>query len=107
MVYVQSDRNGKLLRVEGEPFVGMSGALAFESEELQGWLRAKLDVEAKLSVLKRSDTELVRVLEDLIHILVERGVIRYTDLPAAARQKLDERALLRADLEAIADHGVD
>ncbi len=104
MVYVQRDRVGKLLRVEQEPFEGMSEVLAYENDELQSWLRAKLDVEAKLSALKSTDADLVRVLEDLINVLVERGLIRYTDLPAAARQKLDERALIRADLEAIVDH---
>lgn len=107
MVYVQRDQSGKLLRVEQEPFEGMSEVLAFESEELQRWLRVKLDVEAKLSALKSTDTDLVRVLEDLINVLVERGLISYTDLPAAARQKLDERALIRADLEGISDHGAD
>lgn len=105
MVYVQRDQNGKLLRVEQEPFAGMSETLAYESEELQRWLRVKLDVEAKLRELKSTDSDLARVLEDLINVMVEQGLIQYTDLPEAARHKLDERALIRADLEGIADHG--
>jgi hypothetical protein len=30
-----------------------------------------------------------------------RGVIQYTDLPEAARNKLDERALARAEIEGL------
>lgn len=103
MVYIQRDVDGKILRVEQEPFDAMSGVLAFESEELQKWLRSKAEVEAKLGALKSTDLDVVRVLEDLVTVLVERGLIQYTDLPAAARQKLDERALLRADLEGITE----
>jgi hypothetical protein len=33
----------------------------------------------------------VRVLEDVIDLLVERGVIRFTDLPLAAQTKLLQR----------------
>lgn len=38
-----------------------------------------------------SDLALVRVLEDLIDLLIERAVIRFTDLPLAAQTKLLER----------------
>lgn len=46
-----------------------------------------------------SDASMVRVLEDLIHVLVERGVIRFTDLPAAAQTKLNERAHWRTEMQ--------
>ena len=41
------------------------------------------------------------MLEDVVSVLVERGVIRYTDLPEAARQKLDQRAIARAEIEGL------
>lgn len=101
MVYVQRDAAGRLLRVEHEPFEGMNETLAFESEELHRWLEAREEVKARLDSLKQSDLELVRVLEDVVSVLVERGVIRYTDLPEAARQKLDQRAIARAEIEGL------
>ena len=104
MVYIQRDEHGKLLRVEQEPFPEMSASMAVESEELQAWLNTKLEVQAKLEILKQSDWTLVRVLEDVVSVLVEKGLISYTDLPLAARQKLDQRAIARADLEGISDH---
>lgn len=43
-----------------------------------------------------SDLRLVRVIEDLIDLLIERDVIRFTDLPDAAQEKLMERRSMRA-----------
>ncbi|MBC9250009.1 tryptophan synthase subunit beta [Pseudomonas alcaligenes] len=101
MVYVQRDEEGRLLRVEHDPFDEMTETLAVESEELENWLTAKEEVKARLTSLKESDLELVRVLEDVVSVLVEKGVIRYTDLPEAARHKLDQRAVTRAEIEGL------
>lgn len=101
MVYVQRDAQGKLLRVEHAPFEGMSEPISVESEELHNWLKVKEEVKARLESLNSSDLELVRVLEDVVNVLVDRGVIQYTDLPEAARTKLDQRAVARADIEGL------
>jgi len=98
MVYVQRDGEGRLLRVEQHPFEGMTETLSMESEELQIWLTTREEVMARLSRLRDSDLELVRVLEDLVAALVSRGVILYTDLPEAALRKLYARAEVRAQL---------
>lgn len=101
MVYVMRDDQGRLLRVECEPFDGMNDGMPVESEELAAWLKAKEEVKARLAELHSSDLELVRVLEDVVGVLVERGVIQYTDLPEAARAKLDQRAVARAEVEGL------
>ncbi|MFC4975307.1 hypothetical protein ACFPTY_12615 [Halomonas beimenensis] len=46
--------------------------------------------------MTRSDLDFVRVLEDVIHLLMDKGVIRFTDLPDAARDKLIARQSLRS-----------
>jgi hypothetical protein len=101
MVYVQRDAEGRLLRVEHDAFEGMTETLAVESEELHNWLAAREEVKARLASLQESDLELVRVLEDVVGVLVGKGVIRYTDLPDAARRKLDRRAVTRAEIEGL------
>lgn len=55
-------------------------------------------VEAGQNELSATDLGLIRVLEDVIDLLIERGVIRFTDLPAAAQTKLLERRSMRASL---------
>jgi len=44
---------------------------------------------------RESDIQLIRVLEDLIGLLIERDVIRFTDFHTAAQQRLNDRQMLR------------
>jgi len=48
--------------------------------------------------LSRMDTEFIRVLEDLIDVLVAKGVINLTDLPPQALEKLSQRRSARRKL---------
>ena len=50
------------------------------------------------SSLSQTDSGLARVLEDLIDVLITRGLIQFTDLPEAAQAKLLERRQTRATL---------
>jgi hypothetical protein len=50
-------------------------------------------------LLSQSDTAIARVLEDLIDVLITRGVIQFTDLPEAAQDKLLSRRQTRARLK--------
>ena len=54
--------------------------------------------QGHVSQLSRTDSSLARVLEDLVDVLITRGVIQFTDLPDAARLKLSERRETRASL---------
>lgn len=101
MVYVQRDAEGRLLRVDYEPFEGTTETLAVESDELHNWLATREEIKKRLVSLKESDLELVRVIEDLVGVLVDRGVMRYTDLPDAARNKLQQRAEARVQVEGL------
>lgn len=103
MVYVKRAPNGRFVQVASEPFDNMTEALPLNDAELQQWLaedgqRAQL---AQIKGLQCSDLEMVRVLEDLIGILMDRGVIRFTDLPEAAQHKLQARAQSRAQLDSL------
>jgi len=52
----------------------------------------------ELDSLSGTDAGLARVTEDLIDILINRGVIQFTDFPPAAQAKLLERRQTRAAL---------
>lgn len=58
--------------------------------------------EDSLLRLQESDLEMIRVLEDLIHLLIHKGVVRITDLPEAAQAKLSERSRAREALGGLA-----
>ena len=51
--------------------------------------------------LEQTDQSMVRVLEDVINLLVEKGVIRFTDLPEAAQGKLLNRRQLRDERQSV------
>ena len=50
-------------------------------------------------LLNQSDASFVRVLEDVVDVLIDRGVIQFTDLPQAAQSKLMLRRQTRARLQ--------
>jgi hypothetical protein len=106
MLYVKRDAWGNLQQVEAAPFEGMNGDLLAESEEAQAWL-ANQTVESSLLQLEQSDLDMIRVLEDLITILIRKGVVRITDLPEAAQSKLVGRSKARdalGDLHRLINH---
>jgi hypothetical protein len=51
--------------------------------------------------LEQTDQAMARVLEDVVSLLVEQGVIRFTDLPAPAQDKLLARRELRGKRQGI------
>lgn len=103
MVYLQRGPDGRLLQAAREPFDEMTETLALDNAELQQWLAqdAQSAQRAKLEGLQNSDLEMIRVLEDLIGVLIDRGVVHFTDLPEAAQHKLQARAQTRAQLNSL------
>jgi hypothetical protein len=71
--------------------------VATDDPEVVDFLRDTAPSEA--DGLSQSDTAMARVLEDLIDTLIERGLIQFTDLPAAAQAKLLDRRQKRASLK--------
>ncbi|WP_203594597.1 tryptophan synthase subunit beta like protein [Wenzhouxiangella limi] len=55
--------------------------------------------EDEVEKLRSSDVELARVVEDIINLLTDKGVIQFTDLPEAAQQKLLQRRILRQHIQ--------
>ena len=55
-------------------------------------------VENSLNQLKQSDLDMIRVLDDLVQVLMDKGVLRITDLPPAAQSKLLSRTQARVAL---------
>ena len=54
----------------------------------EGAVAASMDDQEVKDFLRDLDVDLVRVLEDVIDLLISRGVFRFTDLPESAREKL-------------------
>lgn len=80
---------------------------AFESEQLpygHPEVRAYMEENPPGDVhgaLNKSDTEMARIIEDLIDVLVSKNIINFTDLPLPAQRKLVGRQKLRHNLSAL------
>lgn len=60
-------------------------------------------VERLSEDLAATDKEFVRALEDLIYVLIDKGVIGLSDLPGAVQRKLQAREMLRRELGDLMD----
>lgn len=99
MVYVKRNAQRQIVAISRDP-----AAIAGD----HGWAEVADDAPEVLDFcallaedsdpLRRSDLGFVRVLEDVIDLLVERAIIRFTDLPPAAQSKLMERRSARAEM---------
>lgn len=93
MPYIQKDSEGRVIAVSLDHQSGVGWQLAaVESAELRLFYEQQLGYS---DGFRSSDLDLVRVLEDLIGLLSERDIIRFTDFPPAAQKKLIARQTMR------------
>lgn len=97
MPYVKRDAQGAMIAVNLHPGAGWEEIPAHAPELIEFMRQMGLEQGS----LQESDMRLVRVLEDLIDLLIDRDVIRFTDLPLPAQEKLMERRSLRQTLGAL------
>jgi hypothetical protein len=95
MPYVKRGDDGRILAAGLYPTEDMRELLPSDHPELLRFSRDIMGGHA--SLLLDSDMKLIRVLEDLVELLLSQGVIRFTDLPEPAQQKLLERRNLRVE----------
>ncbi|MDR3213510.1 MAG: hypothetical protein LBT71_06285 [Azoarcus sp.] len=91
VIYVRKGPDGRiaaLSRSVPDDDPGWS-ASASDAPEVQTFIKELSGAGG--DALDNSDLPFVRVLEDVIDILVDRAVIRFTDLPLPAQTKLLQR----------------
>jgi hypothetical protein len=98
MPYVTRGQDGHIIAVHATQSAEATEKLAPGNPELRAFLGQTGDSAELHTALLASDLELVRVLEDLIAILIDKRIIMLTDLPKAAQQKLAHRYQLRSRL---------
>lgn len=94
MPFVQRDSDHRILAVSQLPQAGMESVVS-DDPELLHFLAVLSDDASNISA---TDKDFVRVLEDVVELLISRGVILFTDLPDSAQQKMIYRQRLRSKL---------
>jgi hypothetical protein len=99
MPFVKRDEQGAIVAVSQELEPGFSEELPGTSEELASFLH-QMEITSSIDA---TDQGFVRVLEDVVELLIEKGVILFTDLPESAQEKVILRQKLRSELGAKLD----
>lgn len=97
LVYVERDTTGRIIAVSLHPRPGFEACRIHPG----GSPESPDPLAEQVNGLAASDLAMARVLEDLIDLLIERNIIRFTDLPEGAREKLLRRRNLRARLQGL------
>lgn len=95
MPYVQRNNDGNIIALLNIPSAGAAEQLSSSDPEVLEFLQDSGSSEISKAFLSSSDTDLVRVIEDLIDLLIDKNLILMTEFPAAAQQKLINRKSAR------------
>ncbi len=95
MAYVKRDDEGRVVAVSEQPLEGFEPLRAAADIDVAAFMER---IEQVQQALASSDSEFVRVIEDLVTLLVEQNQIRFTDLPEVAQRKMLDRQQLRQSM---------
>ncbi len=99
MPYVSRGPNGKVTAMFESPRQDAKEELPVSHPDITLFLSAAGDTaQDARQQLVQSDLEMIRVIEDLIELLIQKGTILITDLPDGAQEKLMQRQKLRGML---------
>lgn len=109
MPYVARDGEGRIVGVLNRPVAGAMEEVAANSPEIKAFLEnsAKTSPEELRQILSESDLGMARLVEDLIDLLIDKGIIKFTDLPPAASSKYLQRQVARERLHSAGNLIVD
>lgn len=97
MPFVVRDQSGQIAEVHHARSQRAQEELTPQDPDLRQFLVTAGGSHVR-DALSDSDHGLIRVLEDVISVLIDKRIIALTDLPAAAQEKLARRYSLRSRL---------
>jgi hypothetical protein len=106
MPYVLRDPSGRISAIFQEPAAGADEHLPSDHPEVQKFIAAILpqtDRGQATAKLTETDISLIRVIEDIVDTLIDKNIIRFTDLPVEAREKIMQRKSTRERLFGTSD----
>ena len=100
MRFVERDGAGNIVAIYAVAHEGATEVIAPEDPELLGFVTEGSTEDAMRTYLATSDSDLLRILEDLINVLIDNNVMLLTDFPPPpAQSKLMRRQAVRSKLQ--------
>jgi len=94
LIYAKKNSDGRIVALSRDPDDHTDPAwsiLPNDAPEVLDFIEELVGKGEAGDAMRDSDLSFVRVLEDVIDLLIERSVIRFTDLPLPAQTKLLQR----------------
>lgn len=98
MPYIKRNNSGEITTLYRESPESGADHLPPSHPEILAFLENKGDSNNSISALYESDKDIARVTEDLIHLLISKNLILFTELPVPVQKKLLAREKLRDSL---------
>ena len=105
MPYVQRNKKGHIIALTAEPIHEDDPLLSLDDPEIMQFLATGSHTghNRRHAELLMQDLRQIRILEDLIDLLIKKGVILFSELPAAAQRKILNKKSAREKLENTSD----
>jgi hypothetical protein len=95
MLYVERAKDGKITALHSSPRQNANEQKTVMDEEILNFLHTTVSADSRKLLLALSDMGIIRLLEDLIDLLVQKNIIIFTELPEQAQERITERKRLR------------
>lgn len=95
MLYVERARDGKITALHSSPRPNADEQKTIMDEEILDFLHTTVSADSRKMLLSLSDMGIIRLLEDLIDLLIQKNIILFTELPEQAQERITERKRLR------------
>jgi hypothetical protein len=95
MLYIERDGEGRIIAMHGTPKSNASEEKTVVDDEIIDFLNKAANADSRKLLLSLSDMGIIRLVEDLIDLLIQKNVILYTDLSEHAQEKIRQRKRLR------------
>ena len=95
MLYVERDASGNIISLHKKPEAGADEQKSLLDEEIREFINSNVDTDPGTKQLSYSDIGIIRILEDLIGLLINKNIILFTELPEEAQAKIRDRKRLR------------
>jgi hypothetical protein len=98
MLYVERTEDGKINSLHSSPHPNADEQKSIMDEEILDFLHTSVNADSRKLLLSLSDMGIIRLLEDLIDLLIQKNVIFFTELPPQAQERITERKRIRETL---------
>jgi len=102
MPFVARNEDGRITAISERQTKTATEFMEASEPEVQAFIRGATP-DSMRRRLVGTDTEMARITEDLIDVLISRNIINFTDLPIQAQKKLVARQKIRRNLSALSN----